>query len=81
MTDQTINVEVEIDEEYREGVEAITYMLAMNKEIIENSHLFTKEEVLEAFTQFNEIMEIVFVAGMLTIETKVLINEVEGTEQ
>ena len=78
---KTINIEVEVEEDYQEGMNALTEIIALNKHIVTNNHLYTKEEILEALADFTTLIDMVFIAGQAVIETQLLIQEVEGPKQ
>lgn len=77
MNDQKREITVELDEDYQTGMKAINEMFEVVDNIVEDHYLFTKEEILEVLKDYNNFVKMIFVAGTMSIESQILIQDVE----
>ena len=78
---KNISIEFELDEDYQEGMAILKEIIEINKFIAANAHLHTKEEIAEALKDFTQIVEMVFIAGQMTLESQMLVQDLEGDQK
>lgn len=78
MTDRKI--EVEIDDDAQDGFEMLADMLSRIDEYIRDAHLYSREEILEVFTGYHEMMSLIFNAGLMNVELQLAIQDIENPQ-